>query len=99
MGCIKESTGSTRVKVVRGHPCQPISPWPYPSAQDLVDGSTLLERALCYDLGSHLLHVQHEGVEGLLDGWLLGLLLYLGFCLRLPEGYKSRSIRSPPVST
>lgn len=84
---------------VKGHHYQPTCLWPHPSTQDLVDGSTLLECALCNDLGSHLLHVQHEGVEGLLDGWLLGLLFHLGFCLCLPKEHKSRSLRSPPVST
>ena len=39
----------------------------YPSAEDLVDGRRLLERALGNDLGPHLLHVEHEGVQRLLD--------------------------------
>lgn len=46
-----------------------------PSAQDLVDGSTLLERAFLDHTGSHLLHVQHERIERLLDV----LLFVLGF--------------------
>lgn len=77
------------------YPCQPTCLWPHPAAQDLVDGSTLLECAFCNNLGSHLLHVQHEGIEWLLDGWFLGLLLSLGFCLRLPEEHMSRSLGSP----
>ena len=40
---------------------------PYPPAQYLVDGSGLLERALGHNLWPHLLHVEHEGVQGLLD--------------------------------
>lgn len=52
-----------------------------PATQDLVDGSALLECALSNDLGSHLLHVKHERIEGFLDDWLLSLLLCLGFCL------------------
>lgn len=48
---------------------------PYPPAQDLVDGCALLQRALGHHLGPHLLHVQHEGVERLLDVGLLLLLL------------------------
>lgn len=51
--------------------------WPYPSPEDLVDGRALLEGALSDYLGTHFLHVQHEGIEGLLDvvSRLLGLLL------------------------
>lgn len=93
--CIRESTGCTRVKMVRSCPCQPTCPWPYPAAQNLVDSSALLECALCNDLGSHLLHVQHEGIEWLLDGWLLSLLLCLGFGLCLPEKHMFRSLGSP----
>lgn len=48
---------------------------PYPSAQDLVDGCALLQRALSHHLGPHLLHVQHERIERLLDVGLLLLLL------------------------
>lgn len=98
---VSGSAGCTRVKMVR-LPCQPTCPWwPHPAAQNLVDGSTLLECTLCNDFGSHLLHVQHKGVEWLLDGWLLGLLLCLGFCLCLPEGDMSRSLGSthcPPTA-
>ena len=36
-------------------------------AQDLVDGGAFFERALRHHLGPHLLHVQHEGVQRLLD--------------------------------
>ena len=35
--------------------------------QDLVDGSAFFERALRHHLSAHLLHVQHEGVQRLLD--------------------------------
>ena len=43
----------------------------YLPAEDLVDGRRLLEGALRHHLGAHLLHVQHEGVERLLDVGLL----------------------------
>ena len=36
-------------------------------AKYLVDGCTFLERALRHHLGPHLLHVQHERVQRLLD--------------------------------
>ncbi len=56
----------------------------HPPAEDLVDGRRFLERALGHDLWAHLLHVEHEGVQGLLDvrpvvggGALLLLLLLL----------------------
>lgn len=47
----------------------------YPSSEDLVDGSALFQGALCHHFGSHLLHVEHEGVQRLLDMRLLVLLL------------------------
>ena len=43
----------------------------YPSAEDLVDGRRLLERALGLNDGPHLLHVEHERVQRLLDVRLL----------------------------
>lgn len=100
MGCVRELAGCTRLKVVRGQPGQPTRLGPHPAAQDLVDGGALLERALCNDLGSHLLHVQHESIEWLLDSWLLGFLLCLGFSLCLPEGHMSCSdhLGAPRVS-
>jgi hypothetical protein len=39
----------------------------YPFAQYLVNGRTLLQCALGLDGGAHFFHVQHEGIEGLLD--------------------------------
>ena len=39
----------------------------YPSAEDLVDGGALFERAFGYHFGPHLLHVEHERVQRLLD--------------------------------
>lgn len=56
----------------------------YPSAQDLVDGGALLERAFSHHVSAHLLHVQHERVQRLLDVRPLGLLLFSLFMLRLP---------------
>ena len=38
-----------------------------PPAQDLIDGGGLLQGALSLDHWPHLLHVQHEGIEWLLD--------------------------------
>lgn len=70
---------------------------PYPPAQDLVDGSTFLQRALGHHLGPHLLHVQHEGIERLLDvGFLLLLLLYChgGF----PARKVGLGVRTPRMS-
>lgn len=58
----------------------------YPPAQDLVDGSTFLQCALSHHLGPHLLHVEHEGVQGFLDDRFLGLLLPLGLDMWLPGG-------------
>lgn len=56
-----------------------------PSAEDLVDSGTFLQRALGDDFSSHLFHVQHEGVQRFLYYWLLGLLLTLSFWMRLSE--------------
>lgn len=86
------------MKGVGGSPCQPTSPWPYPATQDLVDGSTFLEGTLCNDLGSHLLHVKHEGIEGFFDGWLLSLLFRLGFCLCFPRVHNQITLlgKHPP---
>lgn len=84
MECTRELESCTRAKGTGGIPCQPTCPWPHPATQDLVDGSAFLECTLCNDLGSHLLHVKHEGIEGFFDGWLLSLLLCLGFCLCFP---------------
>lgn len=39
----------------------------HPPAEYLVDGRALLQRTLRNHLRPHLLHVQHEGVQGLLD--------------------------------
>lgn len=36
-------------------------------AQNLIDGSTLLERRLGNHIGAHLLHVNHERIQWLLD--------------------------------
>ena len=49
------------------------NPFPstHPSSEDLVDGGGFLERALGLDDGPHLLHVEHEGVQRLLDVGLL----------------------------
>lgn len=43
----------------------------YPSTQDLIDGRGLLKRTFGLHHGTHLLHVEHESVEGLLDVVLL----------------------------
>lgn len=40
------------------------------AAEDLVDSGALLQRALRHHLGAHLLHVEHKGVQRLLDVWL-----------------------------
>jgi hypothetical protein len=45
----------------------------YPSAEDLIDGGRLLERALGLNDRPHLLHVEHERVQRLLDVVLLVL--------------------------
>jgi hypothetical protein len=50
---------------------------PYPSAQDLVDGGRLLERALGLHHWPHLLHVEHERVQRLLDVVLVFLVFAL----------------------
>jgi hypothetical protein len=42
-----------------------------PSTEDLVDGGGFLERALRLHHGPHLLHVEHERVQRLLDVRLL----------------------------
>lgn len=47
----------------------------HPSSQYLVDGRRLLEGALRDHLRPHLLHVQHEGIQRLLDVRLLVLFL------------------------
>lgn len=53
----------------------------HPSAEDLVDGGGLLERALSDDFGAHLLHVEHESVKRLLD--VRFLVLFLAVTARL----------------
>lgn len=50
----------------------------YLSSQDLVNGRTFLQGALSHHLGSHLLHIQHEGVQRLLHVGLLFFLLFHG---------------------
>ena len=42
-----------------------------PPPQDLIDGRRLLQRTLSLHYGSHLSHVQHEGIQRLLDMVLL----------------------------
>lgn len=49
----------------------------YPPPQDLVDGSTFLQCALSHHLGPHLLHVEHEGIQGFLYVDLFLFLLFL----------------------
>ena len=49
----------------------------YLAPQDLVDGGRLLQRTFLYYLRPHLLHEEHERVEGLLYVGLLTLLLLL----------------------
>jgi len=49
----------------------------YPSSKDLVDGSALLQSALCHYFGSHLLHIQHESIQRFLDMRPL-VLFFLG---------------------
>ena len=51
----------------------------YPPAEDLVDGGGLLERALGLHHRPHLLHVQHERVQRLLDVRLLDTEQTLGY--------------------
>jgi len=50
--------------------------WAYPTAENLINGGALLQRALGHDFGSHFFHVEHEGVEG----FLYVRLLLLGHC-------------------
>lgn len=64
----------------------------YPPAQDLVDGGAFLQRALSHHLGPHLLHVEHEGVQGLLYVHLFLLLLFL-FGVRLFPVERQRAQR------
>ena len=62
-----------------------------PAAQYLVDGGALLEGALRHHLGPLLLHVQHEGVQGLLDvGPVVLGLLHRGRHLTGGTGAKKR---------
>ena len=65
----------------------------YPSAEDLVDGRRLLERALGLNDGPHLLHVEHERVQRLLD--VVHLLLLQARLLRPASAAHSRSGRRP----
>lgn len=51
--------------------------WTYPPAQDLVDGSAFLQCALSHHLGSHFLHVEHEGIQRFLYVDLFLFLLFL----------------------
>lgn len=60
----------------------------YPSSQDLIDGSALLQRALGDHIRTHLFHVEHEGVKRLLDVRSFGLLLLSLFVLGFPAGTK-----------
>ena len=39
----------------------------YPSTQDLIDGSRLFKRTFGLHHGTHLFHVKHKSVQGLLD--------------------------------
>ncbi len=39
----------------------------YPAPEDLVDGSWFLQRAFSYNLGPHLLHVEHESIQRLFN--------------------------------
>lgn len=59
----------------------------YPSSKNLVDGSTLFQSALCHYFGSHLLHIQHESIQGLFDMRLL-VLFFLGGNGGLPANPK-----------
>lgn len=47
----------------------------HPSSEDLIDGGALFQSALRHYFGSHLLHVQHESVQRLLDVGLFVLFL------------------------
>lgn len=47
----------------------------YLSSQDLVNGCTFLQGTLGHHLGPHLLHIQHEGIQGLFH--VRFLLLFL----------------------
>lgn len=63
-----------------------------PLAQDLVDGGALLHFALGHNFGPLLPHVEHEGVERLLDvGLPLLFLVMLGAGGGLPAGEQRRS--------
>ena len=68
----------------------------YPSAEDLVDGGRLLERALGNDLGPHLLHVEHESVQRLLD--VVHLVLLRTRLLRPTSAANSGGDRRPLLS-
>jgi hypothetical protein len=59
----------------------------YPSAEDLVDGGALFERAFGYHFGPHLLHVEHERVQRLLD---VRLLLLGGCCKSEPRRTRAK---------
>ena len=69
----------------------------YPPSENLVDGRRLLQRALRHDLGPHLLHVEHERVQRLLDVRLLGLLARAATAFRR-ETRRSRSASRPAGS-
>jgi len=58
-----------------------------PPTQYLIDCGGLLERALCLHHRPHLLHVQHEGVERLLD---VGLLLLGGVAVLVVRMHQTR---------
>ena len=47
--------------------CSLIILFVYPSSENLIDGRRLLQRALGLDHRPHLLHVEHERVQRLLD--------------------------------
>lgn len=61
----------------------------YPSSKDLVDGGALFQSALCHYFGSHLLHIQHERIQGFLDMRPL-VLLFLRRNRRFPANPKHR---------
>lgn len=55
------------------------TPLTYPSAEYLIDGGAFFEGALRHHFGTHLLHIQHKGVEGFLDVGLLLLVILVVF--------------------
>lgn len=50
----------------------------YPSTKNLIDGSTLFQRAFCYNFRSHFLHIQHKCIKRFLYVWFLFLLFFFG---------------------